>query len=108
MLERFKSGLKRAFAVTSGEGAIQEEDILFLERVASHIIKRRMTDPVILLAESLGPVNFIGSQVIHFLRPILELACDTKEMERLAMLLEKRESISVFVKILERMRDEGV
>lgn len=108
MLKRFKSGLKRAFAVKSEEGSIDEEDILLLERIAVLVVKRRMTDPLILLAETLGPINFIGSQVIHFLRPILDLACDTKEIEKLAILLEKRESLALFVKILERIRDEGV
>lgn len=108
MLKRFSNGFKRAFALKSNEGSIDEEDILLLERIAAQVVKRRMTDPVILLSESVGPINFIGSQVIHFLRPILDLACDTKEIEKLALLLEKRESISLFIKILERMRDEGV
>lgn len=107
MLKRFSDGFKRAFSLTSGEGSIDEEDILLLERIAAQVVKRRMTEPVILLAESCGPINFIGSQVIHFLRPILDLACNTKEIEKLAIILEKGESLSVFVKILERMRDEG-
>ncbi len=107
MLKRFSEGFKRAFTLTPGEGTIDKEDILLLERIAAQVVKRKMTDPVILLVESCGPMNFIGSQVIHFLRPILDLACNTKEIERLAIILEKRNSLPLFVKILERMRDEG-
>ncbi len=107
ILKRFSDGFKRAFTLTPGEGAIDKEDILLLERIAAQVVKRRMTDPAILLVESCGPMNFIGSQVIHFLRPLLDLSCNTKEIERLAIILEKRNSLPLFVKILERMRDEG-
>jgi hypothetical protein len=41
------------------------------------------------------------------LRPILDIACNTKEIKRLATILEKRNSLPLFAKILERMRDEG-
>ncbi|MEK7871215.1 MAG: hypothetical protein AAB244_02425, partial [Nitrospirota bacterium] len=107
MLKRFSDGFKRAFTLTTGEGAIDKEDILLLERIAAQVAKRKMTDPVILLVESCGPMNFIGSQFIHFLRPILDIACNTKEIKRLATILEKRNSLPLFAKILERMRDEG-
>jgi hypothetical protein len=107
VLKKFSEGFKRAFTLTSSEGTVDKEDILLLERIATQVVKKKMTEPVILLVESCGPMNFIGSQIIHFLRPILDLACNTKEMGRLATILEKRDSLPVFAKILERMRDEG-
>jgi hypothetical protein len=46
-------------------------------------------------------MNFLGSQVLHFFTPILDLAFDAKEGERVARLLERRDSISRLIAIIE-------
>lgn len=65
----------------------------FLEKVAHAIGRREMTLPTLLFLESLGPLHFIGSQVVHGLKPFLDLVCDAVELERLAKVLERRDSI---------------
>jgi hypothetical protein len=60
-----------------------------------------MAAPALLFLESLGPLNFLGSQVLHGLRPFLELACDATELERLAAVLEQRDSVSRLIAMIQ-------
>ncbi len=51
--------------------------------------------------ESLGPMNFLGSQALHFLTPIFELAFDANELEQVARLLERRDTIPRLIALIE-------
>jgi hypothetical protein len=54
---------------------------------------REMAAPALLFLESLGPLSFLGSQVVHGLKPFMDVVIDPADAERLATLLERRESI---------------
>ena len=90
-----------AFALSPIEPAFASEDAALLEKVARLIVKRGMAMPTLLFLESLGPLNFLGSQVLHGLRPFLELVCDATEMERLAAILERRDSVSRLIALIQ-------
>ncbi len=90
-----------AFALTPIEPALAPEDAALLEKVARLIVKRGMAMPALLFLESLGPLNFLGSQVLHGLRPFLEVACDATEMERLASVLERRDSVPRLIAVIQ-------
>lgn len=78
-----------------------------LEKVATEIINRRMAEPAVLFLESAGPMNFLGSQALHFLTPILSLACETREVEQAAHLLERRDAISRLIALIEAKTEPG-
>ena len=73
-----------------------------LEKIARRLVQRRMEAPALMFMESVGPLNFLGSQVMHGLRPFLELVCDTTEMERLALVLERRDSVEHLIALLQQ------
>ena len=91
----------RAFALAPNESPFAPEDIALLEKVARLITGRGMALPALLFLESLGPLNFLGSQVLHGLRPFLELVCEATEMERLAVILERRDSVPRLMAIIQ-------
>jgi len=90
---RLRNEIAHAFALYPAREDLIQEEIALLEKVAVGIVQRGMADPVVLFLESLGPLNFLGSQVLHGLAPFLELVCDPTELERLAYILERRDSI---------------
>ena len=90
-----------AFALSPIEPAFASEDAALLEKVARLIVKRGMALPALLFLESLGPLNFLGSQVLHGLRPFLELVCNATEMERLAAVLERRDSVPRLIAMIQ-------
>lgn len=85
--------LAYAFALPSTGQSFAPEDIALLRKVARTIVRREMTTPALLFLESLGPLHFLGSQVVHGLTPFLDLVCNPTELERLATILERRDSL---------------
>ena len=99
--ERIRDELSHAFSTKSEEEAFTVEDLALLERVADAVVKRGMTAPATVFLESLGPMNFLGSQALYFLAPIVEWALNAKEVEQAARLLERRDTISRLITIID-------
>ena len=99
--DRVREELSHAFSTTPDAEVFTTEDLALLERVADAVVKRGMTAPATVFLESLGPMNFLGSQALHFLTPIVEWAIDAKEVEQVARLLERRDTISRLIAIIE-------
>jgi hypothetical protein len=72
-----------------------------MERIADMIVKRGMTAPATVFLESMGPMNFLGSQALHFLTPVIDCAFNAKEVEQVAQLLERRDSIPRLITLIE-------
>jgi len=89
-----KAQVKHAFAVEPESQPLSLEDLALLERVAATVAERGMATPAILFLESVGPMNFLGSQALHFFTPILEVVFTQRDVERVALLLERRDTLS--------------
>jgi len=99
--DKVREELSHAFSATPDAEVFTTEDLALLERVADAVVKRGMTAPATVFLESLGPMNFLGSQALHFLTPIVEWAINPKEVEQVARLLERRDTISRLIAIIE-------
>ncbi len=95
------AGFAHAFSIKAEAEAFILEDLELLERIADAVVKRGMAAPATVFLESLGPMNFLGSQALHFLTPILEFAFNVKELEQVARLLERRVTISRLIALIE-------
>lgn len=100
-LAQLQAGFSHAFAVRSDSSPLSMEDVELMERVADVIVKRGMAAPATVFLESMGPMNFLGSQALHFFTPIIECAFNVKEVEQVARLLERRETIPQLIAIIE-------
>jgi hypothetical protein len=96
-----KFSLRHAFAVQPDRPPLSSEEVALLEKFATVVVTRGMAGPAVLFLESTGPMNFLGSQALHFLTPILDLACDAREIEQAACLLERRDSIARLMTLIE-------
>ncbi|MGE0273878.1 MAG: hypothetical protein AB7G68_04945 [Nitrospiraceae bacterium] len=100
-LSRFRAALRHAFAVQEARNELPEEDRVLLERVAEAIVIRGMAAPATVFLESMGPMNFLGSQALHFVSPIIECALNAKEVDQVARLLERRDTISRLIVLID-------
>jgi hypothetical protein len=100
-LARVRAGLRHAFAVQPETQPLAIEDVQLMERIAEVIVKRGVAAPATMFLESMGPMNFLGSQALHFLTPLLDCAFNTKEVEQVARLLERRDTIARLITIIE-------
>jgi hypothetical protein len=99
--DRVREELTHAFSTKAEADVFSPEDLGLLERMADAVVKRGMTAPATIFLESLGPMNFLGSQALYFLTPIVEWAFNTKEVEQVARLLERRDTISRLITIID-------
>jgi hypothetical protein len=100
-IRRITAALRRAFAIPPDGQPLTAEEQALLEKVAAAVVGRQMAEPAVLFLETAGPMNFLGSQALHFLAPILDLACDAREIERAARLLERRDAIPRLIELIE-------
>ena len=104
--KRLKASFGYAFAVSPQQEAWRPEEIALMEKIAHQLVERGMAVPAVLFLDSVAPLNFIGSQALHALSPLLGLVCDPLELERMATILEKRESIAVLIEIIEQKEEK--
>ena len=100
-LDKVRAELSHAFSTKSEAERFTADDLALLERVADAVVKRGMAAPATVFLESLGPMNFLGSQALYFLTPIIEWAFHAKEVEQVARLLERRDTISRLLALIE-------
>jgi hypothetical protein len=100
--EKLRQEFAHAFAVTPPAPGFSPEEITLLEKIARRIADRDMAVPALLFLESLGPLSFLGSQVVHGLKPFLDLVMDATEVERLATLLERRDGIDQLILLIQQ------
>jgi hypothetical protein len=99
-------GSAEAARPTAGSGGRSEEDERLLDRIAQGVVRWEMTVPAIFLLESSKPLNFVGSQFLHFLSPIIHTLVDAKELDRFALMLEKRDTLEELIVRIERADQE--
>jgi hypothetical protein len=96
-----RAHLRHAFALESEGRPLSAEDVTLLERVADAIVQRNMAAPAVMFLESMGPMNFLGSQALHFFTPFLEVVVPQRDIQRIAHLLERRDTLSSLIAIIE-------
>lgn len=102
--QRFRRGVCHAFAIDPESPALSEDDGLLLQKLADAVVRRRLDMPAVILLESSQPLSFLGSQVMHGLRPFFDLICKPAEVARLAHLLERRDTISRLIRLIHARR----
>mgnify|MGYP003630908940 FL=1 len=99
-----KQWLAHAFAVERPEDfAPTTEQRQIADRICREIIRRDMVTLAILSLETCRPLNYIGSQAIHFFSPFLSFLVDPKSQKDFADFLEKRGSIEWMCQRLETL-----
>ena len=93
---RLRRGLAHAFALHREGDQLKAGDLALLDRFARLLADRGLATPAIFLVESLAPLGFLGSQFVHALTPIMGMVAPPDDIERLAGLLERRETPALF------------
>ncbi|QDV52100.1 hypothetical protein [Gimesia fumaroli] len=99
-----KQWLAHAFAVERPEDFVPTaEQQQIADRICREVIRRDMVTLAILSLETCRPLNYIGSQAIHFFAPFLSFLVDPKAQKTFAEFLEKRGSIEWLCQRLETL-----
>jgi len=99
--------LKNAFAVDPpGPKQPTEDQSRVIDKVCRAVVRRRLTTPAIVALQMSRPLNYLGSQAMHFFRPILASVTDTEGLRHFAEYLEHRGSFEYILDRLEEIEGE--
>lgn len=79
-----------------------EKDQTLFDRLAEFVVKRKMAAPAILFLESTKPLNFIGSQFLIVLGPLIKVFFNITEYDRIVELMEKRDNVERLICTIEK------
>jgi hypothetical protein len=84
------------------EAALSDDERAFLDKVADGLARRRLTTVALFFLESMKPLGFLGSQAMHFFRPIVSALFSSPDAyDRLTAILERRGSVELLLRRLE-------
>ncbi len=99
-IKKIIDGFKHAFAI---EGVnVEDCDTALISKLADLVVRRNMSVPVIMFLDSVRPLNFVGSQAMVFFKPIISSFITSAEYDKLAIILEKRETIDLLINEIEQ------
>jgi len=100
--------LKHAFAVDpSGPVDPTGPQRQVVDRVCREVVRRRMVTPALMALEMSRPLNYLGSQVMHFFGPIVTVLVDPEGYRHFTEFLEHRGSIDHLCQRLEALEAEA-
>ena len=98
------SWLKHAFAVDPpGPTVPTDDEKRVVERLATEVVRRRLTSPTLLLLECSRNMNFVGSQLLTFFAPFAHIVFPKREYDLISGFLERRGSIEYLCRRLETL-----
>jgi hypothetical protein len=80
---------------------LSAEDRALLDEAARRLVEARVALPAMMFLESLTPANLIMATMLNGLLPMLGLVLPAAKLQRVALLLERRESIPDFVRLID-------
>ncbi len=100
--------LKHAFAVDSpGPAEPTPEQHAAVDAVCRQIVKRHLTTPTLVFLEMSRPLNYVGSQVLHFFGPILSMITQRRGHQHFAAFLEHRGAIDYLCRRIEELEAQA-
>ena len=102
---------KHAFAVDpSGpvEPTAPQREVI--DTVCLEITRRHLSTPALLFLESFRPLNYLGSQLLHFFHPFVSAVLNADGYRHFTDFLEKRGSIDYLcnrIKDMEKKREKN-
>ena len=100
--------LKHAFAVDPpgpAEPTPDQRDAV--DRVCQEVVRRHLTTPALLFLEMSRPMNYLGSQTMHFFQPMIAALTNSAAPRHFAEFLEHRGSIDYICRRIEELESEA-
>lgn len=102
--QSIRQEFRHAFRITTSDenNPLSEKELALISKLITIIQRRKLTNPAALFLESVQPLNYIGSQLMIFLRPFLTFLFTPADYDLLQGILEKREGVKKIIEELEK------
>jgi len=81
--------------------SFSDDERALMDEAARRLVAARVALPALMFLECLAPMNLVTATLLHSLTPILGVALPAARVERLARLLERRDAIPEFIRVLD-------
>ncbi len=96
------SKLKHAFGIKSNSNeAPTDQQKAVIDKVCREIARRHLTTPALIFLESFRPLNYIGSQIMHFFHPFISAISSAEGYRIFSEFLESRSSVDYLYERIE-------
>ena len=103
-----KDSIKHAFDLGETNKFLpNERQKIIAEKVCREVVKRHLSMPATILLETFRPLNFIGSQLMHFFQPIISAVLTGDGYIEFSRFLEKRGSVDYLCRRINEIEAEG-
>ena len=100
--------LKHAFGIeTAADLSPTPEQLETIDQFCRIVIRKRMIVPVSLFLETVRPLNYVGSQILHGLSPFVSVWMKPQSLNEMAEFLENRGAIDFLCERLEKMESDS-
>ncbi len=86
---------------------VTPEQAASVDKIAKFVVRFSMTVPAILTLESMRPLSYVGSQLMHILTPAIGVFLSTSEWEAMSVLLADRRGVLYVIERIEAMDKEA-
>jgi hypothetical protein len=80
---------------------LTEDQLEIIEKNAKYIVSKGMGTVAILFIDSMAPLSFVGSQLLHIANPVLTLIPYFKDFDKIAEMMEDKENVDYFLTRVE-------
>jgi len=80
---------------------LTEEELEIIEKNAKFIVSKGMGTVAILFIDSMAPLSFVGSQLLHIANPVLTLIPYFKDFDKVAAMMEDKDNVDYFLTRVE-------
>jgi hypothetical protein len=84
------------------------EQRAIVDGLADWVVRRGMTVPAILFLETVKPLSYVGSQVVVFFSPVLEVLFSSVSITAFQGMMEDRNNVELLLREIERRDAEAV
>ena len=80
---------------------LTEDQLEIIEKNAKYIVSKGMGTIAILFIDSMSPLSFVGSQLLHIANPVLTLIPYFKDFDKVAEMMEDKDNVDYFLTRVE-------
>ncbi|MED5330487.1 MAG: hypothetical protein VX916_04270 [Planctomycetota bacterium] len=86
----------------NSSSSLSPEDHKILCEAADRIARYRLTLPAMMFLETITPMNMVTSTMMTMASPLWKLVLPSSQIDELARIFERRDSISEFVQMIDQ------
>ena len=80
--------------------------LISLQKVATFIVKRRLTAPAVLTLEMCKPLHLIGGQLMIALNPFVQVIFNTTDFQKFALIIEQDQNLERLIQLIEQTSEK--